>query len=180
MVEKERIQKALDRFAKHVTTQAKRNLTQKDHNDTKKLYNSIKSEVKVMPNSIGLYFTMEEHGLYQDLGVKGKRSSAKAPESPFKFGSGTGKEGGLTEAIEKWVTRKRFQFKSKEEGSKGRYLSYKQTAHLITRSIYSKGLQPTLFFTRPFQAAFKNLPDEIVKEYGLEATELFKMSFKIK
>lgn len=181
MQDKEKIQKALDRFVKHVTSRAKANLTNGDRNVSKKLYNSIKGEVKVMPNSIGVYFQMEEYGEFQDQGVKGKRSSSRAPKSPFKFGSGRGKEGGLTEAIEKWVKARKFQFRerdSKTKKSTGKFLSYKSTAWLITRSIYAKGLQPTLFFTKPFQEAYKNLPDELAKEYGLEVTELFKMSIK--
>lgn len=175
MQDKEKIQKALDRFVKHVTSRAKANLTNGDRNVSKKLYNSIKGEVKVMPNSIGVYFQMEEYGEFQDQGVKGKRSSSRAPKSPFKFGSGRGKEGGLTEAIEKWVKARRFQFRDKRSK---KFMSYKSTAWLITKSIYAKGLKPTLFFTKPFQEAYKNLPDELAKEYGLEVTELFKMSIK--
>jgi hypothetical protein len=175
MQDKEKIQKALDRFVKHVTSRAKANLTNGDRNVSKKLYNSIKGEVKVMPNSIGVYFQMEEYGEFQDQGVKGKRSSSRAPKSPFKFGSGRGKKGGLTEAIEKWVKARRFQFRDKRSK---KFMSYKSTAWLITKSIYAKGLKPTLFFTKPFQEAYKNLPDELAKEYGLEVTELFKMSIK--
>lgn len=175
MQDKEKIQKALDRFVKHVTSRAKANLTNGDRNVSKKLYNSIKGEVKVMPNSIGVYFQMEEYGEFQDQGVKGKRSSSRAPKSPFKFGSGIGKKGGLTEAIEKWVKARRFQFRDKRSK---KFMSYKSTAWLITKSIYAKGLKPTLFFTKPFQEAYKNLPDELAKEYGLEATQLFKMSIK--
>lgn len=175
MQDKEKIQKALDRFVKHVTSRAKANLTNGDRNVSKKLYNSIKGEVKVMPNSIGVYFQMEEYGEFQDQGVKGKRSSSRAPKSPFKFGSGRGKKGGLTEAIEKWVKARRFQFRDKRSK---KFMSYKSTAWLITKSIYAKGLKPTLFFTKPFQEAYKNLPDELAKEYGLQATELFKMSIK--
>ena len=175
MQDKEKIQKALDRFVKHVTSRAKANLTNGDRNVSKKLYNSIKGEVKVMPNSIGVYFQMEEYGEFQDQGVKGKRSSLRAPKSPFKFGSGRGKKGGLTEAIEKWVKARRFQFRDKRSK---KFMSYKSTAWLITKSIYAKGLKPTLFFTKPFQEAYKNLPDELAKEYGLEVTELFKMSIK--
>lgn len=174
MADREKIQQALDRFIKHVTSRAKANLTNKDSNVSKKLYNSIKGEYKVMPNSIGLYFTMEEYGQYQDQGVKGKKSSAKAPKSPFKFGSGTGKKGGLTQEIQKWVEKRRFQFKDE----RGKFMSYKSTAWVITKSIYSKGLKPTMFFTKPFQEAYKNLPDEIAKEYGLEVNELFKISLK--
>lgn len=174
MADREKIQQALDRFIKHVTSRAKANLTNKDRNVSKKLYNSIKGEYKVMPNSIGLYFTMEEYGQYQDQGVKGKKSSAKAPKSPFKFGSGTGKKGGLTQEIQKWVEKRRFQFKDE----RGKFMSYKSTAWVITKSIYAKGLKPTMFFTKPFQEAYKNLPEEIAREYGLEINELFKISLK--
>lgn len=168
-MQKDEIQKALERFRDHVVNQAKRNLTQKDKNVSKKLHQSIKGDVKAMPNSIAMYFSMEEYGAYQDLGVKGKRSSAKAPNSPFKFGSGTGKKGGLTEAMKKWVARRRIQFKDKE----GKYMSYDSTAWLMTKSIYSKGIKPSLFFTKPFEAAYKNLPDELIEKYGLEASKLF-------
>jgi hypothetical protein len=168
-MQKDEIQKALERFRDHVVNQAKRNLTQKDKNVSKKLHQSIKGDVKAMPNSIAMYFSMEEYGAYQDLGVKGKRSSAKAPNSPFKFGSGTGKKGGLTEAMKKWVARRRIQFKDKE----GKYMSYDSTAWLMTKSIYSKGIKPSLFFTKPFEAAYKNLPDELIEMYGLEASKLF-------
>jgi len=173
-MQKDEVQKALERFRDHVVNQAKRNLTKGgkygSHNVTKKLYNSISGDVKVFPNSIGMYFSMEEYGAYQDLGVKGKNSSSKAPNSPFKFGTGTGKEGGLTEAMQKWVKNRRIQFKDRKTN---KFMSYQSTALLITRSIYSKGIKPSLFFTKPFEAAYKNLPDELIDKYGLEASKLF-------
>ena len=98
-MQKDEVQKALDRFKDHIIAQANRNLTNKDKNVSKKLYNSIEGEVKVFPNSICIYFSMEEYGAYQDLGVKGKNSASKAPKSPYRFGSGKGKQGGLTAAI---------------------------------------------------------------------------------
>jgi hypothetical protein len=113
---------------------------------------------------------MEEYGAYQDLGVKGKKSASKAPKSPYRFGSGKGKKGGLTAAMEKWVTQRRIQFKDRKSG---KFMSYKSTAWLMTRSIYSKGIKPSLFFTKPFEAAYKNLPNELIDKYGLEASKLF-------
>ena len=169
-MQKDEVQKALDRFKDHIIAQAKRNLTNKDKNVSKKLYNSLEGEVKVFPNSIGMYFSMEEYGAYQDLGVKGKNSASKAPQSPYRFGSGTGKKGGLTAAMEKWVTQRRIQFKDRKSG---KFMSYKSTAWLMTRSIYSKGIKPSLFFTKPFEAAYKNLPNELIDKYGLEASKLF-------
>ena len=118
---------------------------------------------------------MEQYGIFQDKGVRGKFSSAKAPNSPFKFGSGTGKKGGLTTGIENWVTRKRFQFKDRETG---KFLSYKQTAHLISRSIYAKGMKPTEFFSRPFELAFKRLPDDLIEAYGLDLETFLKYTLK--
>ena len=169
-MQKDEVQKALDRFKDHIIAQAKRNLTNKDKNVSKKLYNSIEGEVKVFPNSIGMYFSMEEYGAYQDLGIKGKKSSSKAPQSPFRFGSGTGKKGGLTAAMEKWVKNRRIQFKDRKNG---KFISYQSTAWLITRSIYSKGIKPSLFFTKPFEAAYKNLPEVLIEKYGLEGMKAF-------
>lgn len=169
-MEKQEVQKALERFRNHVISVSKRNLTNGNRNASKKLYNSIKGDVKAMPNSFSLQFYMEDYGAYQDLGVKGKRSSEKAPNSPFKFGSGTGKKGGLTEGIKEWVRKRRFQFKDKKTG---KFLSYESTAFLITRGIYNKGIRPSMFFTKPFEAAYKNLPDELVKSFALDAEKLF-------
>jgi hypothetical protein len=153
----------LKKFTAYVVQQSRSNLSRQGKNNTKGLYNSIKGGSKVSKNSIALWFEMKEHGEYQDKGVKGKKSSAKAPKSPFKFGTGTGRKGGLTEGIEKWVTRKRFQFKNKD----GKFMSYKSTAWLITKSIYNKGLKPSMFFTKPFEKAYKSLPTELIDKYGL-------------
>ena len=169
-MEKQEVQKALERFRNHVISVSKRNLTNGNRNVSKKLYNSIKGDVKAMPNSFSLQFYMEDYGAYQDLGVKGKSSSEKAPNSPFKFGSGTGKKGGLTEGIKEWVRKRRFQFKDKKTG---KFLSYESTAFLITRGIYNKGIRPSMFFTKPFEAAYKNLSDELVKSFALDAEKLF-------
>jgi hypothetical protein len=169
-MEKQEVQKALERFRNHVISVSKRNLTNGNRNVSKKLYNSIKGDVKAMPNSFSLQFYMEDYGAYQDLGVKGKSSSEKAPHSPYQFGRGTGKKGGLTEGIKEWVRKRRFQFKDKKTG---KFLSYESTAFLITRGIYNKGIRPSMFFTKPFEAAYKNLPDELVKSFALDAEKLF-------
>jgi len=169
------VQEELDKFKKYVIQQSKSNLTKQGRNVSKSLYNSIKGEAKAMPNSFYLNISMEEHGAYLDQGVKGKNSSAKAPNSPFKFGSGKGKKGGLTLGIQRWVKARRFQFRDKKSG---KFMSYDSTAFLITRSIYSKGTKPSLFFTKPFNKYFEKLPEELIVKYGLDAEELFKYTIK--
>ena len=169
MLDKKEVQESIDKFRKYVIQQSRSNLSKQGKNFSKSLYNSLNGVSKVNPNSISLYFEMEEHGLYQDKGVKGKISSSKAPSSHYKFGSGTGKKGGLTQGIQKWVKGKRFQFRNKQ----GKFLSYESTAFLITRSIYNKGLKPSLFFTKPFEKAFKDLPQELVEAYGIDVINTF-------
>jgi hypothetical protein len=169
------VQEELDKFKKYVIQQSKSNLTKGGKNVSKSLYNSIKGEAKAMPNSFYLNFEMEPYGQFLDKGVKGKNSSSKAPNSPFKFGSGTGKKGGLTQGIDRWVRARRFQFRDKETG---KFLSYESTAFMITRSIYSKGTKPTLFFTKPFNKYFEKLPEELITRYGLDASELFNYTIQ--
>jgi len=110
-----------------------------------------------------------------DKGVKGKTSSAKAPNSPFKFGTGSGIKGGLTNGIDKWVKRKRFQFRNK---GNGKFMSYEQTARMITHSIWNKGLETTNFFSRPFELAFNKLSEDLVNAYNLDLDDLLKFTTK--
>jgi len=175
MLNKQETLSTLEAFNKYVIQQARTNLTKGNKNVSKKLYDSLKSKTKVNPNSIENYIEMEEYGQYLDLGVKGKVSGQRAPNSPFKYGSGTGRKGGLTEGIRGWVKARRFQFRNRENG---KFMSYEQTAQLITRSIYLKGTKPTLFFSKPFEKGFERLPDELIKAYGLDLESFIKFTLK--
>lgn len=165
------LKEALDNFGKYVVQQSRSNLTKKDKNVSKGLYNSLKYETKVSKNSFELTINMLDYGQFIDKGVKGFSSSAKAPTSPFKFGSRSGKKGGLTKGIDKWVRARRFQFKDRKTG---KFLSYDSTAFLVRRSIWHKGIETTNFLTTPFNRAFKRLPDEVVEAYGLDVENLMR------
>lgn len=165
----------LKMFNKYIVQQARSILTKQDHSNSKKLYDSLKGFVKVMPNSFELSFEMEDYGKFQDLGVKGKSSSTKAPNSPYKFGTGSGKKGGLTDGITNWVKAKGFQFRDRQTG---KFLSFDQTAFLITRSIYQTGLKPLNFFSVPFERAFERLPPDLLIAYGLDIETFLKNSLK--
>lgn len=173
---KEELNKVLSKFTKYVTTQSKANLTRGDKNVKKGLYNSIKGESFVGKNSIGVYFEMLDYGEFQDLGIKGKSSSEKAPNSPFRFGTGSGPKGGLTKAINEWVRNRGFQFRDKKSG---KFMSYENTAFLITRSIWHKGIKPSRFFSKPFEVAYEKLPAEVVEAYALDLERLMKNSLKV-
>ena len=169
----------LNKFGKYVVQQSKSNLSKKKKKDTSALYNGVKYSVEEGRRTTTLRFdfgSANDYWEFVDKGVKGVSSSAKAPNSPFKFGTGTGKKGGLTGGINGWVSRKRIQFKDRKTG---RFLSYKSTAFLIMRSIWNKGLATTNFFTKPFEAAFKRLPDDIYEAYSLQVESELKLRFKI-
>jgi len=106
----------IKRFRDYVIQQSRSNLSKSRKNNTKELYNSLKGEIVSERDYSIVGFSMAEYGMYQDQGVKGKSSSRKAPNSPFKFGSGSGIKGGLTKGIEQWVKQKGIQFKDKKSG----------------------------------------------------------------
>jgi len=166
----ENVEGALREFRNFVIQQSRSRLTKSGKNNTKELYNSLDGEVVIGSDSIKVEFQMEDYGYYQDRGVKGFKSTY--PEiaqygTLARFGSGKGKKGGkgLGYNIKKWVESKRFQFRDKKTG---RFLSYQSTAYLISRSIWNKGIRPSLFFTKPFEQAKARLPQEIEKAYGLD------------
>ena len=180
MLKLEKVNKTIQMFRDYVIKESKDNLKRTGHNNTSALANSIKGEVVTEGGFTIVGFTMANYGTFVDLGVKGKTSSTKAPNSPYKFGSGKGKgNGGLTEGIKKWVKQKGFQFRSKEEGSKGRFLSYDSTAYLITRSIFHKGIKPSLFFTKPFEAGYKKYIDvDLLKAFGQDIETMVDYNLK--
>ena len=94
------VQEVLKRFKDYVIQQSRSNLSKGGKNVSKELYNSLKGEVLTEDNYSIVGFSMAEYGMFQDQGVRGKTSGAKAPNSPFKFGSGSGKKGGLTNGSE--------------------------------------------------------------------------------
>jgi len=168
----------LDKFGKYVKQQAKSNLTKRRKKDTGGLYDGINYLVEETKTGAKLTFTFgiaDDYWQFVDKGVKGKTSSAKAPNSPFKFGTGTGRSGGLTSGIKGWVKRKRIQFSNKKTG---RFLSYESTSFLIIRSIWNKGLVTTNFFTKPFEQAFQRLPEDIYKAFELEVDQQLKVILK--
>ena len=178
------VKEELNRFAKYVISQSRANLTRQKKGGGN-LYNSLDSNVKVSKNSFELTFLMEDYGIFQDKGVKGadpskvspnaKITGQQAPNSKYKFGSGnTGNYAGFVASLEKWAKRKNVRLRD----SKGRFTkgNYKTIAHIIAGNIYNRGIKPSLFFTKPFEKAFKNIDKDLVKAYKLDIETLIQNS----
>ena len=169
-MEKAEQQIILENFRDYVIQQARSNLSKLKKNHTRKLYDSIKGEIKVMPNSLRLYFDMEEYGFYQDQGVMGA-GGVRSTTSKFKKTDNKGKM---------WKQKGKgspFSFKIGNKPSVKHFTQWANSKGLspfaVRESVFRQGISRSLFFTTPFEKAFKNLPDEMIEAYGLEAEETF-------
>tara|TARA_R100000935_G_scaffold37856_1_gene58991 strand:+ start:78 stop:599 length:522 start_codon:yes stop_codon:yes gene_type:complete len=159
---------ALEAFKNFVIQQARTRLTKSKKNVSKELYNSLKGNVKVMPNSINVDFEMEDYGLFQDKGVSGKEKKYNTPYSyttkmpPVK-------------PLADWAKKKSIRLR--DDKGKFKKGNYNTIGFLIARSIYRKGIKPSLFFTKPFEQGFKKLPNELVQQFGLDVEDFLAFTF---
>ena len=176
------VKEELNRFAKYVISQSRANLTRGKKNSSKELYNSLDSNVKVSKNSFELTFLMEEYGVFQDKGVKGTKSNyVENKDSPFSYKSKGGKNGlkGMPppKAFDKWIIRKGLKG---IRDNKGQFISRKSLQFMIARSVFEKGVKASMFFTKPFEKAFKGLNKDLVEAYKLDVEALMKNSINNK
>ena len=160
-------QKALIKFRDTIINEAKANLKSMGKDSTGKLSKSIKGQVKEMPNSISMYFQMEAYGFFQDKGVSGIK---KKYNTEFSYTT----KMPPPSKLDKWIVRKGIAPRDKQ----GKLMSRKGLQFAIARGIFINGIKPSLFFTKPFEKAFKKLPDVLVDKYGLDAQELFDSIMK--
>ena len=160
------VQQELNRFSKYVIQQSRTNLTKGKKNSSKDLYNSLDYDLTVSPNSFALSFLMEEYGIYQDKGVSGKKVKYNTPFSYKDKMPPPSK-------MDKWIVRKGLKgIRDKQ----GKFISRKSLQFMIARSIFNNGIKPSLFFTKPFERAFKRLDADIIKAYELDVEELLKFT----
>ena len=160
------VQQELNRFAKYVIQQSRTNLTKGKKNSSKALYNSLDYDLNVSPNSFSMSFIMEDYGIFQDKGVSGIK---KKYDTPFSYKD----KMPPPSKMDKWIVRKGLKG---IRGKDGKFISRKSLQFMIARSIYNNGIKPSLFFTKPFEKAFKNLDKDIIKAYQLDVEELLKFT----
>jgi len=160
------VQQELNRFAKYVIQQSRTNLTKGKKNSSKALYNSLDYNLNVSPNSFSMSFLMEDYGIFQDKGVSGIK---KKYDTPFSYKD----KMPPPSKMDKWIVRKGLKG---IRGKDGKFISRKSLQFMIARSIYNNGIKPSLFFTKPFEKAFKNLDKDIIKAYQLDVEELLKFT----
>tara|TARA_B110000211_G_scaffold169920_1_gene191742 strand:- start:212 stop:727 length:516 start_codon:yes stop_codon:yes gene_type:complete len=159
----------LNNFGKYVVQQSRSNLTKKKHNATKELYNSIGYFVDKTAQGYKISFEMEDYGMFQDRGVKGVKSNYIANKnSPFSYKQNSNLIGleYHTGVFAKFAKRMGMQPRNK----KGQFGSYKTMGYILARSIKNKGIKASMFFTKPFEQAFKRLPEDLAETLAKDIT----------
>jgi hypothetical protein len=158
------VQQELELFKKRVIQQAKSNLTKMKKNASGNLHKNLKGEVTVFSTgNFALEFDLGKYGEFQDKGVSGK---IKKYDTPFSYKS----KMPPSIVFEKWIKQKGIKGRDK----KGRFITDKSLTFLIARSIFNKGIKPSLFFTKPFENEYKKLSDDLVTAFGLDIDEFLK------
>ena len=152
-MQKQNTEAALAKFGKYLVKESRKNLTRKKKNVTKGLYDSLGYDVKAMPNSFSFDFLMEEYGEWVD---KGRKAGKNPPFSP----------------IREWVQNRRIQFRD----NRGKFQTYEQTAWAIVGGIGRNGIEPSYFYSKPFNLGYRNLPNEIAEAYALDVEDFTEHS----
>ena len=131
-------------------------------NVSKKLYNSLDYKINSTQDSVSVIFEMEDYGKFQDQGVSGTKQKYN---TPFSYKS----KMPPSKAFSQFVVRKNIKG-SRDE--KGRFVKRKSLQYLIARSIFIRGIKPSMFFTKPFNQAFDKLPAELQDKFGIDLENL--------
>ena len=167
----QRTKKALDDFAKYVIKQSRANLTKKKKNVSSDLYGSLGYDLNVSPNSFSLEFYMSEYGAFVDEGVQGTKSNyVENRNSRFSFKNKRPPSKPLAE----WAKSKNIRLRDE----KGRFKrgNYQSIGYVLAKSIFEKGIKASFFFTKPFEAGFERLPDDLVEQFALDIDDLLEFT----
>jgi len=169
--EYKRTQEALNKFAKYVIQQSRSNLTKQKKNVSAGLYNSLDYDLKVHPNSFSLDFILADYAAFVDKGVQGKKSSYReSMNSPFRYKM----KRPPMQPLADWAKAKNIRLRDE----KGRFKrgNYRSIGFVLQKSIYEKGIKASMFFTKPFEKAFKNLPQEVIEAFGLDIEDFLEFT----
>jgi hypothetical protein len=166
------VDKVLDTFGKKVVQTARGILNAKGKNASGDLGSSLGYFIKVYPSgAVDMSFVAEGYAKFVDKGVKGSKSSAKAPNSPYKYTTKQPPSG----VIDKWAVRKGIQG---VRDKKGRFIPRKSLVFSIARNIKLYGVKPSNFFTDAFNVAYRDLPKDFIKAYAQDTQQFLKFVSK--
>tara|TARA_R100000482_G_scaffold121029_1_gene66817 strand:+ start:588 stop:1112 length:525 start_codon:yes stop_codon:yes gene_type:complete len=168
------VEKVLDTFGKKVVQTARGILNAKGKNASGDLGSSLGYYLNVYESgAVDMSFVAEGYAQFVDKGVKGSKSNAKAPKSPYAFK--TSSKIANIGAIDKWVVRKGIKG---VRDDKGKFIPRKSIVFLIAKNIKLYGIEPSNFFTDAFNVAYRELPKDFIKAYAKDTQQFLKFVSK--
>lgn len=159
MNEGKKLEKILNNYGLKTTKQAKKILLSKNKVASGNLIKKLQIKVEKSDKGFSLLIIAPPYAKYVDLGVKGKKSSKKAPNSPYQYTNKMPPAG----PIDRWMIKKGIK---NIRDKKGRFIKRKQLQYAIRKSIFLYGLETTNF-TKPY---YDNL-GKLNKELGEQISQ---------
>ena len=170
------VEKSMTKFASNVIKEGRAILQQKGkRTQSNTLFNDYHYTMKADKSSITLgfefggandYWQFVDEGVqgvgYVDAGEDVERQQLRGQGSHFKF-KYANPGGKLVNAIKGWMMNKPVSLSNKNENS---------AAWAIGYSIKRRGLERTMFYSRPVEKALQTLPDDLTEAFRLDFSKL--------
>ena len=188
-VPKEDMPLALQLVAEYVEAferQVADELNRLDKVDTGSLASSIRFETTETANGVIINVFVNDYYKFIDSGVRGVGRNNKNTTSPYRFRTLNPSQSHVS-AIHKWIARNGIKARATDVkkygavGRENRQPQDKSLAYIIARSIKSKGLVRTGFWTDSIQETFKDFDVKMSQALGIDvAVNLENMVKEIK
>ena len=175
-VPKEDIPLALQLVAEYIEAferQVADELNRLDKVDTGSLASSIRYETTETRNGIIIEVFVNDYYKFIDSGVRGVGRNNKNTTSPYRFRTLNPSQSHVS-AIRKWIARNGIKARATDVkkygavGRENRQPQDKSLAYIIARSIKSKGLIRTGFWTDSIQETFKDFDVKMSQALGID------------
>ena len=172
-LQKNNTEKYLRHFAESVIKRGRQILKAKKKDVSGKLLDSLKYRLEATSKGYNLVFKGADYATFVDKGVSGTKTTrtfhnifGKRERSPFKY---TNKQPPAS-VLDKWIVRKGIAPRTET----GQFMGRKSLQFLIARSIKSKGLAATSFFSKPMSIELVNFDTGILKAFKTDIITHFE------
>ena len=166
-----RLRSAMNAMGLLVVKEAQLELQNQDKVVSGNLRDSLTYTLETGKDSMTLEFSAGvDYWDFVNQGVRGTKSSAKAPNSPYQFGTGsyTGSQT-LTGGIDRWVVRK--PVGNIRDPKTGRFIPRKQLVRWISNIVWTTGIRPSNYYTLAIDRGWKKAKKRIGVAIGLDVND---------
>ena len=172
-----RLAAVLPNLGKVVLKDARKILKQQDKVVSGDLYNSLRYNITTGKETMQLTFDAGvPYWDFVNQGVRGVKSAAKAPNSPYQFGTGsyTGTQT-LRGGIDRWVIRK--PVAGVRDPKTGRFIPRKQLVRWISSIVWNTGIAPSNYYTLAIDNGWKRYKKRIGVAIGMDVNDFVSENF---